>query len=72
MREIENLLENIQSTHFREMPNREFMALLEKCYNLGLQDAAELSITKFYAGESGYLNKESVENLKINLEISKT
>jgi hypothetical protein len=38
---------------------------IKVAYNLGLQDAVELSKLKYYAGETGYLNEESILKLKL-------
>lgn len=58
MREIEKWLNDISK-------NSVYYEAVVQAYNLGVQDAAELSKLKYYAGETGYLDKESI--LKLNL-----
>ena len=64
MREIEKLISELKEDNSKEDALLAVHFLLNG-YNLGLQDAAELSKLKYYAGETGYLNEESILKLKL-------
>jgi hypothetical protein len=64
MREIEKLISELKQDNSKEDSLLAVHFLLNG-YNLGLQDAAELSKLKYYAGETGYLNEESILKLKL-------
>jgi len=66
MREIEKIIaQHSNEGDYRTMTGPDFQECLKQAYNLGLQDAAELSKLKYYAGETGYLNEESILKLKL-------
>jgi hypothetical protein len=69
MKEIEKIIEELGSYEFWE--HAIILDLLKQAYNAGLQDAVELSKLKYYAGETGYLNEESILKLKLTDGTSK-
>jgi hypothetical protein len=65
MREIEVYIDMQPVNSKIILTGEEYHSILKVAYNLGLQDAVELSKLKYYAGETGYLNEESILKLKL-------